>query len=43
MSYRIAFNFEDGVTRFIDCNAGEKVLAVNRATMTSATTMSRTR
>ena len=26
MSYRIAFNFEDGVTRFIDCNAGEKVL-----------------
>lgn len=26
MSYRIALNFEDGVTRFIDCNAGEKVL-----------------
>ena len=26
MSYRIAFNFEDGVTRFIDCNTGEKVL-----------------
>jgi benzoate/toluate 1,2-dioxygenase reductase subunit len=25
-SYRIALNFEDGVTRFIDCNAGEKVL-----------------
>ncbi|PZP62634.1 MAG: NADH oxidase [Pseudoxanthomonas spadix] len=26
MSYRIALNFEDGVTRFIDCNPGEKVL-----------------
>ncbi len=26
MSYRIALNFEDGVTRFIDCNAGETVL-----------------
>ncbi|WP_191487925.1 benzoate 1,2-dioxygenase electron transfer component BenC [Pseudomonas sp. FEN] len=26
MTYRIALNFEDGVTRFIDCNAGEKVL-----------------
>ncbi|MBP3973134.1 benzoate 1,2-dioxygenase electron transfer component BenC [Pseudoxanthomonas spadix] len=26
MHYRIALNFEDGVTRFIDCNAGEKVL-----------------
>ncbi|WP_295925086.1 benzoate 1,2-dioxygenase electron transfer component BenC [uncultured Xanthomonas sp.] len=26
MSYRIALNFEDGVTRFIDCNDGEKVL-----------------
>lgn len=26
MSYRIALNFEDGATRFIDCNAGEKVL-----------------
>ncbi len=26
MRYRIALNFEDGVTRFIDCNAGEKVL-----------------
>jgi benzoate/toluate 1,2-dioxygenase reductase subunit len=25
-TYKIAFNFEDGVTRFIDCNAGEKVL-----------------
>lgn len=25
-SYRIALNFEDGVTRFIDCKAGEKVL-----------------
>lgn len=25
-SYTIALNFEDGVTRFIDCNAGEKVL-----------------
>lgn len=24
--YKIALNFEDGVTRFIDCNAGEKVL-----------------
>lgn len=26
MCYRIALNFEDGVTRFIDCKAGEKVL-----------------
>lgn len=26
MAYRIALNFEDGATRFIDCNAGEKVL-----------------
>ncbi|MFT4247362.1 MAG: benzoate 1,2-dioxygenase electron transfer component BenC [Pseudomonas sp.] len=26
MSYRIALNFEDGVTRFVDCNEGEKVL-----------------
>lgn len=26
MSYRIALNFEDGATRFIDCSAGEKVL-----------------
>lgn len=26
MSYRIALNFEDGVTRFIDCHPGEKVL-----------------
>ncbi|WP_369977084.1 benzoate 1,2-dioxygenase electron transfer component BenC [Xanthomonas bundabergensis] len=26
MSYRIALNFEDGVTRFVDCNDGEKVL-----------------
>lgn len=25
-SYRIALNFEDGVTRFIDCGANEKVL-----------------
>lgn len=25
-SYSIAFNFEDGVTRFIECNHGEKVL-----------------
>jgi benzoate/toluate 1,2-dioxygenase reductase subunit len=25
-SYTIALNFEDGVTRFIECNAGEKVL-----------------
>ncbi|KLI99261.1 benzoate 1,2-dioxygenase electron transfer component BenC [Luteimonas sp. FCS-9] len=26
MTYRIALNFEDGVTRFIDCRADEKVL-----------------
>ncbi|HKX78412.1 MAG TPA: 2Fe-2S iron-sulfur cluster-binding protein, partial [Novosphingobium sp.] len=26
MSYRIALNFEDGATRIIDCNDGEKVL-----------------
>lgn len=26
MSYTIALNFEDGVTRFIDCNENEKVL-----------------
>lgn len=26
MTYRIALNFEDGVTRFIDCRQGEKVL-----------------
>ncbi|AJC46078.1 benzoate 1,2-dioxygenase electron transfer component BenC [Xanthomonas sacchari] len=26
MSYRIALNFEDGITRFIDCNDGETVL-----------------
>ncbi|MBS7842942.1 ring-hydroxylating dioxygenase ferredoxin reductase family protein [Pseudomonas fluorescens] len=26
MTYAIALNFEDGVTRFIDCKAGEKVL-----------------
>jgi benzoate/toluate 1,2-dioxygenase reductase subunit len=26
MSFNIALNFEDGVTRFIHCNAGEKVL-----------------
>ncbi|MCJ8509406.1 ring-hydroxylating dioxygenase ferredoxin reductase family protein [Rhizobium lemnae] len=25
-SYRIALNFEDGVTRFVDCRAGEKLL-----------------
>lgn len=25
-SYNIALNFEDGVTRFVECNAGEKVL-----------------
>ena len=25
-SYKIALNFEDGVTRFVECNAGEKVL-----------------
>ena len=26
MTFNIALNFEDGVTRFIQCNAGEKVL-----------------
>lgn len=26
MAYRIALNFEDGATRFIDCNPGEKIL-----------------
>lgn len=26
MAYRIALNFEDGATRFISCDAGEKVL-----------------
>ena len=26
MSYTIALNFEDGVTRFVDCKPGEKVL-----------------
>jgi benzoate/toluate 1,2-dioxygenase reductase component len=26
MAYRIALNFEDGATRFVDCNDGEKVL-----------------
>ena len=26
MSYRVALNFEDGATRIIDCNDGEKVL-----------------
>ncbi len=26
MTYRIALNFEDGATRFIDCKEGEKVL-----------------
>ncbi|GDX03977.1 benzoate 1,2-dioxygenase electron transfer component BenC [Buttiauxella sp. A111] len=26
MSFNIALNFEDGVTRFISCNAGEKIL-----------------
>ena len=26
MTYSIALNFEDGVTRFIECKAGEKVL-----------------
>ncbi len=25
MTFNIALNFEDGVTRFIQCNAGEKV------------------
>ncbi|WP_111430974.1 benzoate 1,2-dioxygenase electron transfer component BenC [Rhodobacteraceae bacterium DSL-40] len=26
MCYRIALNFEDGITRFVDCKPGEKVL-----------------
>jgi benzoate/toluate 1,2-dioxygenase reductase subunit len=26
MTYRVALNFEDGATRFIECNEGEKVL-----------------
>jgi benzoate/toluate 1,2-dioxygenase reductase component len=26
VSYQIALNFEDGVTRFVDCNVGESVL-----------------
>jgi benzoate/toluate 1,2-dioxygenase reductase component len=26
VSYRIALNFEDGVTRFVECHAGEKLL-----------------
>ncbi len=26
MTFNIALNFEDGVTRFIQCNAGEKVM-----------------
>lgn len=26
MTFNIALNFEDGVTRFIQCHAGEKVL-----------------
>ena len=26
MCYRIALNFEDGITRFVDCKKGEKVL-----------------
>ena len=26
MSYNIALNFEDGVTRFVSCNEGETVL-----------------
>lgn len=26
MCYRIALNFEDGITRFVDCRPGEKVL-----------------
>lgn len=26
MCYTIALNFEDGVTRFVDCKPGEKVL-----------------
>ena len=25
-NYRIALNFEDGVTRFVECRAGEKLL-----------------
>jgi benzoate/toluate 1,2-dioxygenase reductase subunit len=42
-SYNIALNFEDGVTRFVECKAGEKVLdAAFRAT-TWATITSKTR
>lgn len=26
MTYRVALNFEDGTTRFVECNEGEKVL-----------------
>ncbi len=26
MTFTIALNFEDGITRFIQCHAGEKVL-----------------
>lgn len=26
MTFNIALNFEDGITRFIQCHAGEKVL-----------------
>ena len=26
MCYTIALNFEDGITRFVDCRKGEKVL-----------------
>ncbi|VFS72251.1 Benzoate 1,2-dioxygenase electron transfer component [Raoultella terrigena] len=26
MTFNIALNFEDGITRFIHCNPGEKVL-----------------
>ena len=29
--YRIALNFEDGVTRFVDCGATEKVLDAAKA------------
>ena len=29
MAYRIALSFEDGITRFIECNPGETVLDAN--------------
>ena len=37
MGYRIALNFEDGAKRFIDCNAGEKVLDAAFSGKVSAT------